>query len=261
MIYKALSVQQPHSYLILCGEKKIENRSKRTTHRGPVVIHAGANRTLVRQYRREYGEELLPEDLFSYGCLIGVVDIVAVEEMNADLEEDFWAGGPYCWRLENPRFFREPIPSSGRLGVYPLAAEESRKVEEQIREAKESDIYPGMKKLVEMWKEEVDEEERLLGLVGCYAKLRKWEDQVRIASDGMMRFSENPEFPTAAGAGLGCLGMFEESLKNLNRAIDIDSQYANAFFFRALTRRELGDMAGYRADMKKAKELDPDIPD
>ncbi len=44
----ALSVHQPWAWLIVAGFKHIENRSRRTHYRGPVLIHAGLNRRLIR---------------------------------------------------------------------------------------------------------------------------------------------------------------------------------------------------------------------
>lgn len=38
---KALTVRQPWASLIAAGVKTIETRSRRTSHRGPLVIHAG----------------------------------------------------------------------------------------------------------------------------------------------------------------------------------------------------------------------------
>jgi hypothetical protein len=41
----ALSVRQPWAWLIVHGWKNIENRSRRTSHRGPVLIHASKGMT------------------------------------------------------------------------------------------------------------------------------------------------------------------------------------------------------------------------
>jgi hypothetical protein len=38
---KALSIRQPWAYLIITGDKDIENRTWATAYRGPVLIHAG----------------------------------------------------------------------------------------------------------------------------------------------------------------------------------------------------------------------------
>jgi hypothetical protein len=37
---KALTVKQPWAWAIVMGYKDVENRSRRTNHRGPLLIHA-----------------------------------------------------------------------------------------------------------------------------------------------------------------------------------------------------------------------------
>lgn len=39
---KAITVRQPWAECIARGVKLVENRSRPTTHRGPLAIHAGA---------------------------------------------------------------------------------------------------------------------------------------------------------------------------------------------------------------------------
>lgn len=39
---KAITVRQPWAWAIASGEKLVENRSRGTTYRGPLAIHAGA---------------------------------------------------------------------------------------------------------------------------------------------------------------------------------------------------------------------------
>src|SRR3546814_4442712 len=45
---KALTICQPYAELILLGLKRVENRSKPTRHRGPLLIHAGKSRDWLR---------------------------------------------------------------------------------------------------------------------------------------------------------------------------------------------------------------------
>jgi hypothetical protein len=42
---KALSIRQPWAWLIVNGFKDVENRTKRSHHRGPLAIHASATMT------------------------------------------------------------------------------------------------------------------------------------------------------------------------------------------------------------------------
>ena len=62
---RALSIGQPWAGLIVAGIKDIENRSRRTRHRGPLLIHASqrrAGRTLVEiasEYEVTFTDELV----------------------------------------------------------------------------------------------------------------------------------------------------------------------------------------------------------
>jgi hypothetical protein len=56
---RALSIRQPWAWLIVNGVKDIENRSFRTRHRDPLVIHAGLNLAgyteKIELVKRKYG--------------------------------------------------------------------------------------------------------------------------------------------------------------------------------------------------------------
>lgn len=115
---KALSIRQPWAWAILHadgahGPKDVENRTWRTTFRGPVLIHAG---------KRQDGEgwatlEGLALELPLYvetGGIIGVVDLI-------DCVQDHpspWAMAEHWhWVLANPR----PLPFQavkGQLGIF-----------------------------------------------------------------------------------------------------------------------------------------------
>ena len=45
---RCLTVRQPWAWAIVAGLKSIENRSRRTTHRGPLLIHAGISRSELK---------------------------------------------------------------------------------------------------------------------------------------------------------------------------------------------------------------------
>src|SRR6266478_3185176 len=75
---QALSVHQPWAWLIVNGVKDIENRSFRTHHRGPLLIHVGRNLTgyteKIEWVKRKYGISVpLKVDT---GGIVGVVDVI-----------------------------------------------------------------------------------------------------------------------------------------------------------------------------------------
>ena len=121
----------------MSGGKDIENRTWQTDYRGPIVIHAGAAKTVVNRFVDSGGPALSAME-FSYGSLIGIVDLVDVVPLSQELETNPWAWGPYCWRLANPRPFREPIPAKGKLRLYTLPATMSPRLSAEIDSARDS---------------------------------------------------------------------------------------------------------------------------
>src|SRR5260370_26794605 len=102
---KALSVCQPWAWAILHGGKTVENRSRPTRHRGPLVIHASRSRRYVG---RDYSVLLpgLPRwDQLEFGTLVGLVEVVDC------------VPGPWCWMMDNPRPCR-PVAYKGHISFF-----------------------------------------------------------------------------------------------------------------------------------------------
>jgi ASCH domain len=112
----ALSVRQPWPWLIVNGLKDIENRSRRTNHRGPLLIHAGLS-------PRGYTEDIqlierkngfsVPSELET-GGIVGVVDVIDCVESH---KSKWFEKGGFGWVLSNPRrlTFR---PCKGAVGLF-----------------------------------------------------------------------------------------------------------------------------------------------
>jgi ASCH domain len=54
---RTLSLRQPWAWLVVNGYKDIENRSWRTNHRGPLVIHASSTTTTLHADLRRVKDE------------------------------------------------------------------------------------------------------------------------------------------------------------------------------------------------------------
>ena len=118
----ALSVRQPYAHLIVAGLKDVENRSRRTHYRGPVLIHASAF-TMSRAAWMNFVDWAFSNSLKNIvtdhptlmfrGGIIGVADIVdCVSESDSP-----WFNGPWGWKLANAR----PLPfkaCKGALGFF-----------------------------------------------------------------------------------------------------------------------------------------------
>lgn len=140
----ALTVCQPWAWAIARGFKRVENRSWATNFRGPLAIHAGLSRkwidggrTHLYEAARDYDRpdwRMPDEDALVYGAIVAVasvVECVTIDELLRRDEHDLrgagpglpaeilaFAGGPWCWLLEDVRPLAEPIPCRGAQGLW-----------------------------------------------------------------------------------------------------------------------------------------------
>lgn len=149
---RALTVCQPYPYLMFLPRedprwKGVENRTWRTTYRGPLLIHAGLSKRYIHAVGRGYSKsgnisDLFPQDeeygipleKLTLGAIIGQVDLVDCLSLKRGPHRQFndptalrrysWlfghrhVEGPVCWILANPRKFVEPIPFRGAQGLF-----------------------------------------------------------------------------------------------------------------------------------------------
>jgi len=123
---KAISLRAPWWWLVIYGGKDIENRSRGTSYRGPVLIHASSwwepnevKRTLDFCPASSFLMNGMPPIwlLRQRGAhVVGVVDLVDVVTESASP----WFRGRFGYVLENPRQL-DPCPAAGRLGLFELA--------------------------------------------------------------------------------------------------------------------------------------------
>jgi len=109
---KALTVCQPWAWAIIQGIKRVENRTWRTKHRGPLVIHAGLSTKWLAEWVGTLPDGTpIPEGL-QYGAVLGEVDVVDCVPV-AEAPASPFAFGPWCWLLENPRPLETPLKWRG----------------------------------------------------------------------------------------------------------------------------------------------------
>ena len=121
---RALSIRQPWAWLVVNGYKDIENRSWRTKHRGPLLIHASSNRSLttpqnLAAIKKKYRVRL-PND-FDFGAIVGLVDVVDCMKTHPSKWKE---RGTWGWVLRNPR----RLPSrecKGFVGFFRLSGRRS----------------------------------------------------------------------------------------------------------------------------------------
>jgi hypothetical protein len=113
---KALSVCQPWAWAIVSGLKKVENRWRRTNHRGPLVIHASRSRRYLAGDYSRLLPSLPPVEQLDFGALVGVVEVEDCVPV-AEVEGDPFAVGPWCWLLAGARRIR-PVAFKGQVGLF-----------------------------------------------------------------------------------------------------------------------------------------------
>lgn len=104
---KALSVRQPWASLIAAGKKTLEIRSRRTHHRGPLLICAASHRGKT--------PDSLPRGVAL--CIVEVLDcrpMIAADQAAAGIP---FLPGHFAWVLGQVRRV-EPFAVSGQLGLF-----------------------------------------------------------------------------------------------------------------------------------------------
>lgn len=112
---RCLSLRQPWASLVVSGRKDVENRSWRTNHRGPLLIHA--SRTVDRDACRERG---LDPDSLPTGVILGMVTVVDCKPPDEPCRSHWAEADAYHWVLGNASPLRRPILYKGRVGLFKL---------------------------------------------------------------------------------------------------------------------------------------------
>jgi hypothetical protein len=110
---KALTVCQPHAWAIIHGDKRVENRTWPSNHRGLLLIHSGKSRERLRCTRYP-GQP--PDSELAFGALIGLVFMYGCGR-----PEQFtspYAEGPWCHAFSEVVPLAEPVPWRGTLGYF-----------------------------------------------------------------------------------------------------------------------------------------------
>lgn len=141
---KAITVWQPWAWLLAAGIKHDETRSWRTNYRGEILIHSAkkefhevaplmtieAYAALEAELFRRRMNLMDRNRYFHTGAIIGtaiLTDCKLIDQEYHDFikelcPEEFLYGdftvGRYAWRLEEPEIFKNPIPASGKQGLW-----------------------------------------------------------------------------------------------------------------------------------------------
>jgi hypothetical protein len=119
---KCISLRPGWAWAVIFGRKTVENRSWKTTYRGPLAIHASASRASIVdicEAAERISGRRMPEEI-EFGAIIGVVDLVEClppEEHLKRMDAKWAAPGCYHWLLRNPRPCA-PFDIKGKLMLW-----------------------------------------------------------------------------------------------------------------------------------------------
>jgi hypothetical protein len=139
---KALTISQPYAGLIADGLKFVENRGWQTNYRGWLAIHAGKGTQYLT--KRELAE-------YPKGCIVAVVSLDACESFSnlrrllaansrqpvggravSEIFGHKHCEGPECWILGERVTLPEPIPCTGKQGLWSPPAGVTRQLAELL---------------------------------------------------------------------------------------------------------------------------------
>ncbi len=131
---KALVVYPVWAWAIVHGHKPVENRSWRTRHRGPLLIHAAAKSPESRKGDKDARALLAAlgvtaPDEVSDGAIVGRVyldDCCSLSPDAATTDERLshpLAIGPVCFLLSQPVAFARPVPMRGQQKIFEVDGE------------------------------------------------------------------------------------------------------------------------------------------
>ncbi|MFF0142672.1 hypothetical protein ACFYRN_40345 [Streptomyces sp. NPDC005227] len=113
---RALTVRQPWAAAITYADKRIENRTWPTSHRGAVLIHS--SKTIDRAARRHAPLASVVRGLqLDLGAVVAVARITGCHPDDGECTP--WsASGHFHWSLDSVTALPLPVPCTGRLQLW-----------------------------------------------------------------------------------------------------------------------------------------------
>lgn len=122
MTFKALTVRQPWADLLVSGAKDVENRSRKTNYRGPLLIHV----SLTKTSKAQVPWETIPEQYWDYatlawsvtasaGRLLGLVELV---DCIRDSDSRWAFDDHWHWLIKPVTIFERSKIVKGKLGLW-----------------------------------------------------------------------------------------------------------------------------------------------
>ncbi|HEX3800221.1 MAG TPA: hypothetical protein VH413_16115 [Verrucomicrobiae bacterium] len=117
--YRCISVWQPWAWAIFHG-KGIENRRRPFRYRGRLLIHASKTTrdvASVLELLNVRHKLAVPDDL-AFGAIIGMVEVFDCKYSAVESPCGWGVADAFHWHLRDQQLLDEPIPFTGRQGVF-----------------------------------------------------------------------------------------------------------------------------------------------
>lgn len=127
---KALTVRQPWADAIVQpgdDPKRTENRTRRTTYRGPLLIHSA-----LTEDRNALPAEMVAGWPDVRGHVLAVVELVGCHRAEGRCCGRWGFADCWHWELADVRPLPVPVPAKGQLGLWTPPAEVLAAVEAQF---------------------------------------------------------------------------------------------------------------------------------
>ncbi len=127
---KAITILQPYAHLIRDREKRVENRTWPTKHRGLIYIHAGKSQSMLDIENSVDVETQIPVARMAFGAVVAIaelVDCLPIAEIESGRHDEQYpwlrshahTHGPWCWVLDKV-FAIGPWPYRGSQGLFDI---------------------------------------------------------------------------------------------------------------------------------------------
>jgi hypothetical protein len=156
-----------------------------------------------------------------------------------------------CWRVENARAFREPIPCKGKLNLYTLAPEFSDRARAALETSVSLERGPDELKWLGAMATQESPEQRLSDLYENYIVLDDLVNAFRLAERRVAQ-GKSADTLTDRARARDWGADVNATLADMNAALALEPESARSHFFRSRVYALLS-----RIDADRAAELDP----
>ncbi|TWU25074.1 Tetratricopeptide repeat protein [Novipirellula galeiformis] len=255
---RGLSVRQPFAWAICSNLKTIENRTWTTDRRGTIAIHASTSPQYVNELRRELNPGELSKDYFTYGAVIGLVDIEDITSYGRQHEADPFASGPYCWRVSNGRFLKQPIAMKGKLNLFKMPTPLQRQI--LAAETYELNVTQDATAaiLADVMNGDPDPVGNYLALFDECLHTRNHMEATKVAVDRLMELAPNHPDALVAKACAELDDTPEAACPIAQRAVEIDPDFAFGWIVLAFAYKKCGKWPEALAAASRSLQLEDD---